>query len=345
MAYIFPKSKDFISFDGSLISSYHISLFIGLVIRKPLFISNFNTMKKFIKKLTFYGILLISVVVICVIINKIIISKNDLLSIDTHKKILILGASRTECAINDNLTLDAYNLSAAGDPLFYSYIKLKELKRINPSIEKIILSLDNRTLDSVMVTRFYRPVSLESKLPKFLQYMTLNDWEILYELNFYSVLKAAFMVPQYTARLIKRNIFKKYNKKYQLQIGGFKKINHKMNKDVLKSKNSVDNNSNYKMSSFEVENLFKIVNYCKENDLELIFINPPLHELMSKSQHYQYGRIEFKKFYDINFSNYLYLDYSDFYLPDESYSDLVHLNFNGANIFTEKLIKDSILKK
>ena len=64
---------------------------------------------------------------------------------------------------------------------------------------------------------------------------------------------------------------------------------------------------------------------------------------MYNSLEYQGGKIIFDEFLTTNYSNINYLDFSDKFLPDSCYADLIHLNNNGSKIFSKKL--DQLLKK
>jgi hypothetical protein len=44
-------------------------------------------------------------------------------------------------------------------------------------------------------------------------------------------------------------------------------------------------------------------------------------------------------FYSENLSKYTYLDYSNLEMPDDCFSDLVHLSFKGSILFTDYFTK------
>lgn len=298
-------------------------------------------MKRFLRRILLYVLLLFSIVGIFFLINWIIIDTNKFLKIEESKNILVIGASRTANAINDKYLEGSINLSAAGDPLFYSLIKLRTIKKNNPNIDTIILSLDNRTLDSKIAKHFYRPVSLESKLPNYYNFLSLNDLRQLNDINKYSTFKTLFFIPKYTFKLFKNLMLKPNNK--NLNIGGYVEVKHIIDQNIIDSFIKRDSLKEYQLSNFEIENLNRIVEYCDLNNIELIFINPPIHPIMYNSLEYQGGKIIFDEFLTTNYSNISYLDFSDKFLPDSCYADLIHLNNNGSKIFSKKL--DQILKK
>ncbi len=292
-------------------------------------------MKKFLRRILLYVLLLFSILGIFFLINGIIIDTNNFLKIEESKNILVIGASRTANAINDKYLEGSINLSGAGDPLFYSLIKLRLIKDNNPNIDTIILSLDNRTLDSKIAKHFYRPVSLESKLPNYYNLLSFNDLRLLNDINKYSTFKTLFFIPKYTLKLFKNLILKPNNK--NLNIGGYVEVKHIINQNVIDSFIKRDSIKKYQLSNFEIENLNRIVEYCDLNNIELIFINPPIHPIMYNSLEYQEGKLIFEKFLTKNLPNITCLDFSNDFLPDSCYADLIHLNKNGSEIFTKKL--------
>lgn len=297
-------------------------------------------MKIFIKNIFFYFLLLFSIIGLFYLINGFIIKNYELLNIKKSKNILIVGASRTANAINDNYLDSSINLSGAGDPLFYSLIKLRTFKNNNLNIDTVLLSLDSRTLNSKIANRFYRPISLESKLPNYYNLLEISDLKQLLKIDIYSTFKAMFYIPKYSLKLIK-NIFKPDNN-FNLNVGGYIKVKHIINQNVIDDFIKNDSIKNYTLSNIEIENLDRIVEFSKINKVELIFINPPIHSIMYKSKEYQTDKIIFDKYLSENYSTNTYLDYSNQFLPDSCYADLIHLNENGAKLFSKKL--DSLLK-
>lgn len=298
-------------------------------------------MKVFIKKILFYFLLLFSIIGFFYFINSFLIKKYKLLKIEHSKNILIIGASRTANAINDKILNHSINLSGAGDPLFYSLVKLKTLKINNSNIDTVLLSLDNRTIDSKYANHFYRPLSIESKLPNYYNFLSLNDFKRIYNISKFSTLKPLFEIPKYTLKLIK-NIISKPHEIKSLNIGGNLEVKHVINQKIIDHFLKNDSLKNYTLSKIEIENLNRIAEFCKSNKIELIFINPPIHPVMYNSLQYQEGKIIFDGFLKRTYPNHTYFDFSFDFLPDSCYADLIHLNEKGAKRFSKRL--DQILK-
>ena len=73
------------------------------------------------------------------------------LNIDKSKSILILGDSQLQTDLNDTIIEGSINLCKGADVAYFSYIKLKNLKKFNPHIETLILGFnyDNMHSNSV----------------------------------------------------------------------------------------------------------------------------------------------------------------------------------------------------
>ena len=298
-------------------------------------------MKPFLKNISLFILLVIFIITFSILLNGRIINGFDLIKIDPSKNKLVLGASRTQTAINDHIMKDYFNNSEAGEPLFYTNIKLRVFKEHNIHIDTVILSLDNRTLVTSGPNRFYGPASIKVKLPRYFHFLSLDDWKKLIKIDLKSSLYSSTYAPEYTARLIKQ-ILTKSKKDRSLIIGGYKSESHQITEDMINSVKNTDSTNQFKISIIERQNLIDIKTFCKENNIELLFVNPPLHPAKYYSSEYQQGKIIFEEFLKKEFPEYTYLNFSAQFLPDSCYADLIHLNKYGAEIFSKKL--DSVLK-
>ena len=298
-------------------------------------------MVTFFKKIFLYFSILIFSISLSIIINNLIIRGFDLAKINLSNNILVIGASRTESSVNDKVLANSFNISGAGDPLFYTNIKLRTYKKYNEQIDTVFLSMDSRTLDAAVADHFYRPSSMKAKLPRFFHFLSLGDWKKLYEIDLKSSVYASAFAPEYSARLVKE-ILSKPKSKRSLKIGGYKIESRRITQEMVLRFKATDTIQSYKLSDLECQNLKDITKFCKANKITLIFVNPPLHPEMYHSAKYQQGKIIFEEFLKKEFPEYTYLNFSGQFLPDSCYADLIHLNKYGAEIFSKKL--DSVLK-
>lgn len=295
-------------------------------------------MKSLIIKLSLYSLIIVVILEFFYLFNSFLIYNYGFLNVDNNKNIIIIGASRSRNAIvGDKLLKGSVNLSDAGDPLLFSLIKLKTIKKNNQNIDTVLLSIDNRTLNTNLANHFYRPKSIEHKLPNYQNLLTLDDWKMLFKINKYSTIKSVFYTPKYSLKLIKEIIINSNHNYQQLNIGGFYKEKKIINPKIIKDFIYNDSLNNYTLSKIEINNLNRIALFCESNKIELIFFNPPLHPAIYESIKYQKGKIIFDEYLSTNYPTHTYLDFSNQFLPDSCYADLIHLNEKGAELFTKKI--------
>lgn len=94
--------------------------------------------------------------------------------IPENKSLLILGNSQTECAFNDTIIHDAYNLSSGGEAYFYTYFKLQKLLQANDGIKAILLSYSNPVIENVMDEWTWGDMYINARYPKYAQNMDVE---------------------------------------------------------------------------------------------------------------------------------------------------------------------------
>jgi len=93
----------------------------------------------FLKKFTSFLVVFIFFAASLVLLTKTILLQQFNFNIGQNKKIVILGDSHTQCAVNDSVFQEAINLSESADTYFYSYIKFKRLLKENPQLEILVI--------------------------------------------------------------------------------------------------------------------------------------------------------------------------------------------------------------
>ena len=87
----------------------------------------------------FTSLITAMVFLIIFVVLKIAIPQN-IFELSKGTKILIIGDSHVECAINDDLFENSINFAQSGDNYMYSFTKLKAFKENNPDLKQVILS-------------------------------------------------------------------------------------------------------------------------------------------------------------------------------------------------------------
>lgn len=295
-------------------------------------------MKVFIQKRIVF-ISLIFLMCFTVILSNYYLVESTTFSFKKGKKVLVLGDSNIKYAINDSIFNNSVNFSGEADSYFYSYIKLNRiLEEKSNDFNTVFLSFSPHNIigndwvfnEEDMITRF----------PKYYPLMSTEDLKFLFKDKHDVFLSSIARIH----REFPNTIMVKIEGSFMPFYGGFKFVDSNnliLELDKLSKNKSIPIlPNNNKISPEEILYLNKIIALCKNNNLKIILINPPKRKELLK--HEKYFVAEFNQFYDKELKNISFLDFSNVVLPDEYYSDLVHLNYKGADYFS-KLLKNQDL--
>lgn len=268
---------------------------------------------------------------------------NDIYKKKIDSDIAIYGSSRAWVHFNskmitDSLGYDAYNFGIDGHNFWLQYLRHKEYIANNNPPKVIILSVDYATLQKREDLYNY---------DQFLPYMLWNDNIMEYTSSYAGFKNQDFKIPllRYMGKV---NFFRKgitlaLNDCNDLQKRekGFVGMERKWEDDLSKAKRK---NKNYKILLDEgtIELFEKFLRECNnEEDITVLMVYSPIYfEGLEFIENHSEALEVFKSFaatYKLDF-----LDYSrDEICYDKTYFyNSNHLNKDGANLFTKKLIED-----
>jgi len=242
----------------------------------------------------------------------------------SNKRVLVIGDSHTECAINDTVLTEAFNFSRAGTAYFYSYLKVREILKFNPQIKTVVLGYSYKTISKYKDSWFTDRKYIKTFLPEHFFLLNFNDFYSLLKSNSYAVL---ISIP----KVIFRNIdgiekLGKYLSRKENNLDKAKKLY-----------NSKDNKLNGEYSKYQTEYLLKINELVISKNVDLVLLNAPMYVL-------NYSNIEktIKNYYlfaEQKLPKVKIINHSNFSIPDFGYRDLSHLNYRGAKLYSEYLRK------
>ena len=275
-------------------------------------------MKKFLLKsivfiLTIFGITLTSFLILSFSEKKVLLDE---------QKIIIAGDSNTEVAINDQIITSVINISKSGESYFYTYYKLKHLLEFNEHIEKVYLSFSPHNIVSKERNLFRNGKVYNN----FIEYTPVIDFKSINYLFkedkknvFLSFLKAPFY-------LIKHNFSSPL-------WGGYFKLNRNNLENQTKNINQLSGVYSQKdIDTIEINYLKKIFSLSNNHGVELILINTPKWIEFFK---YSNSLKVYNDVYKKELSNIKLLDYSSLFNKKELFGDFTHLNYKGAQKFTD----------
>lgn len=280
-------------------------------------------MKKFLLKTLLFSTFFIVIYLLLIIANFFAI-RNLSFKIPIEKTCVVVGASQSAAAIDDNLISNVFNFSMSGDSYFNQSIRVRHLLENNPQIKTVFISvlplnllvkennLGPEKLSGLMKTNIDIYYPLHSK-EEFLYFWERDPW-----LYCKSVLSSPL------------RIFYAQNKIYLKELGHYRKtaatcLAH--DKRALKQKNFIEN-------KYQLKYLKKLVKTAQEHNAKIYFISCPLYNSQEYFEIDKFHAVLKKHFPTIEFWN-----YEDFPVPDNFRQDINHLNQWGAEIFSRELAR------
>lgn len=278
-------------------------------------------MSKFISKIIGGIILIIGLLFLGE--NILVAHRGDICKTDAH--ILFLGTSRIQYSVNDRLLANTLNAGLNADNYIFSYFKLQLLHKYNPQIDTLFLIYDASTI-------FHSFNVSDEKFHPFY-------WDLLDSDDFKNILlydRDCFSTPlQWLKIKVPLESYFKDVKFQDLGIGQYSDLfRDKLPEDIERWKKSAKQNCELHIDTMQSIYLHKIVSFCREKNVKLFLINPPTYKLAyDVNTDRLLDSYVKKKYPDIP-----YLDFEFISVPDSCFGDMSHLNYRGADYFTNFLI-------
>lgn len=292
----------------------------------------------FLKKIIIFGAIFFALVVILNIINSYRVEKN-IFKIDSSINKVFFGASTSECAINDEILKKTINMSFSADSYFYIYIKMNKILEINQNIDTVFLAITPNSISKKKEESWlFNKMHFSDRIGIYYYFMDIEELKMFWSrfgFDFFKISVSNIIVKSF------RNFSKILFGDMRGEYGGYKPLKRDKLVEALNRLNNEEfNSSNYSISRIEVDYIDKMINICKKKNVELIFFSLPTRLELVKKEFQNY--IQFDRFYKTKYSNFRYLDFSLFPLPDSAYSDLHHLKYSGSIIFSQYLYENGI---
>lgn len=287
-------------------------------------------MKKFIYDIIKFSLFLFMTILVLVIFS-LYLNNNIDFKIPKHKEILVVGDSRPECAINDQILDNVFNYSQSGASYFYSYLKIREIIKNNSHIKTLVLSYSYADLSKSRDKWYVGHKRINNYMPMYFPLFNLEDFIFLFKSNPYSV--------TITMPVLIKSIFIKNN---QSNLGGYRHLKRDKLKEAIKRyKFNRALIKNVVYSKYQAEYLLKIYNFVQKKNIKLILLSLPIYNIPNKNCT-KYNEF-YKSFAKKNLNKAILINHSNFELPEISYGDLGHLNYKGAKIYSKYLKSSGIL--
>jgi len=236
-----------------------------------------------------------------------------------YQNILIVGNSHTECSISDKILSNSVNISQSASSYFYSYIKVREFVKRNPTIDTVIISFSDNDLFSEKEKWLSSTEKIRNKMTRMIFLFNTEDYLTLFCSNPITTSLQSFIVySDFYNLYIHRRSF----------IGGYNQFNKNKIKESILEFNQDTPKIDYKIALTELKYLLKIYELCEKEGIHLILLNSPVHPVLQS--HFSLIKDRNYKIASEKMANATYLDHSSFKLNNSMFADLSHLNGTGS---------------
>ena len=301
-------------------------------------------MRRFNNKLFIFISIVILLPVIMMVTGDMLSGRRiDQLSVEDSYDIVFSGDSHIQSGINPRFIIysNAVNIAKGTEHYQLTYLKTK-LFIEKTSFNTLVIDFSPHNLSAFTDNALYGETSMEM-LDRYFSIIDLRTkLKILYHIPFISMRLIPRFIEQYIQIIRTDDIF---SLPFYGQFHDSRETNltDRMIIDAY-TEHYVDRDGNiYGFSDEQIKYLKKTIDLCREHDIEIIFISPPVYrkyyEMIPDTfmKGYEYYRQYFSEEYNVHTINML-----DFRFPSDYYGDADHLNSRGARWFTE-YIEDSLI--
>ncbi|GHV81019.1 hypothetical protein AGMMS49944_28100 [Spirochaetia bacterium] len=288
-------------------------------------------MKHFVIQIIKFMSILAVLLIILISGTLLIVSKGSF-KLPQDKDIVVVGDSHTECAIDDAIFSRSVNISKSGTAYLYSYVKLKKILNENDHIDTVLLSFIDGILDKEMDRWIQDNNRIYGFIPIYFFLLNKEDYFVFKDNS--AFIMSILDIPVKNVRAIFKYIMTRNISYKDLHIGAYQKLDRdKLQADISSQENnSVPADIQEEYSQYQLDYLLKIVNLCKEKNVELILFKSPTY----KPEKYGSGE-QLLYYYNKYLEGVKFIDFSGYPMPDYGYGDIGHLNYKGAEIFSNFL--------
>lgn len=243
--------------------------------------------------------------------------------VPSDKHIVFMGNSQLETSVDDGDWEGVINLAQSAKQYKMMRIDLENLIFQNPQIDTVFLVVSPFSIRESDADRSYEDVTYMESITYYAPYLSRNDLEEMP------------VIAPFVKDMVFFGCFK-YLPKHQKCGAYLHNTRDDMKQDQKKHKEG------RKLEREKIQNgdeitkseLTRIAELCESNNIKLIYISTPNYDAANKYDlaHFRAQVQELQKKSNADFWDYVDLD-----LPDTLFSDMTHLNYKGAAVYTDTL--------
>ena len=248
------------------------------------------------------------------------------------KTILVVGDSKLETAVNDEILAEAYNFSQSGTAYYYSFLKVRKMLQDNPQIHTLVVGYSYGDLAQEKDEWFQGEKYIKGKVRDHLFLMDYQDFFAIFQANPLDVLVSLF--PIRAAVPLSNPDLGRW--------GGYIYLERDKLEEAKQRIAESPDDGILTYSRYQEEYLLKVYETAMDYDLRFILLTPPIHPLLEENQ--TKYKVHYSSFVEENMPNAILINHSSYPIPDFGFGDLAHLNYRGASLYSSYLSQESIFE-
>ncbi len=303
-------------------------------------------MKRFLIRAIWFFLLAFTTVSGLILLSTFLVKEREeeILKLRSNIKTILAGDSSVEYSVNDTIVRNSINIAQSGEAYLYTYAKIKSLLNYNNNITTVLVGFSyHEILKDKESPLLFQDSYVVEKIKNYNYLLDKSDKGLIIRRNPGAYL-TGLMQSVFNNLL---NFAKSFRNNGSpngrvIGFGGYSSSSRDKLKDDIRLQDSLINRQRnfqpLERGLLQEKYLNKISQLCRQKSVRLILLNTPKHKYYS----YQVNQ-EMRNNW-LNLRNSLsgdsLLDMSSFQLPDSCFSDITHLNYTGARIFSKYLDKE-----
>jgi hypothetical protein len=289
-------------------------------------------MKVFLQDLLKFAAFFLGVMLILIVGTTFLARSLINFEIPAQKTTLIVGDSRPESGLNDEILENTFNFSQSGTAYFYSYLKIRTMLEHNPHIDTIVLGFAFEDIAKPRDEWFRGPETIKFKMPKYLPLFGHQDLAALFQANPSEVAKNLHRTVVYNSAAIIKFVITGQGSDH---LGGYQYLERSKLEQAKDRLPSTIDEEDLQLSEYQEKYLLEIYHLAQSRDVDLILLKTPIHEMKQAIEDIYIDR--FASLIEEKMPEATIIDHSRVVIPEEGFGDLEHLNLIGAQIYSEFL--------
>lgn len=303
------------------------------------------------KALILFSIGMVVFIIICAanlnIFNYLL--KSDIFKLDGPVEILMIGDSHIKSSLDPSLIDHSRNLANSTENYFCTYYKLRYILKANPGVKKVIIGFSYQNITKYQESFLFSDEAASSALRKYFLFFDSEGISRIKALSgdfLANYLKYKMGVPfsVYYDKDLYAFAFDGARRAGLYILGGFyssRKSNLAIKLIEQKIEKYFYDRSGRYCGRSELLRVYlnKIIDLCREKDIEVYLFNAPLYikfrELIPQQALKDFEDVKsaiLQKYPDV-----VYIDYTGLDLADNQYGDGDHLNYYGASVVSREV--------